>query len=233
MTPKWFDILKVDIDYEAETHTAPQGYGHYWKRRVVNWPEYMKRLEAGEDVPLEGIKINHHKIYQGLKRDLDREPTEDELIEYIKRIIMHEAGHAGHDKADPEFDDRPIEQTEYIAYMAMFPESTYLALKNYLKHPKTMKEPKNRALHALGLSSEGREFKESADIIRKLILYVNRWAKNSKDKEKLTRIELAHRKLMDKKGWGATQQDAFPQDLSQALARYGKNFHKFIRRLFK
>ena len=85
----------------------------------------------------------------------------------------------------------------------------------------------------LGFSSEGREFKDTADIIRKLILYVNRWAKNSKDKEKLTRIELAHRKLMDKRGWGATQKDVFPQDLNQALSRYGKNFHKFIRRLFK
>ena len=230
MTPKWFDILKVDIDFEAETHTAPQGYGHYWKRRFANLPEHMK----GEEIPMEGIKINHKKIYEKLKNRLDREPTDEELIEYIKRIIMHEAGHAGHDKADPEFENRPMEQAEYIAYMSMFPESTYLALKNYLKHPKTMKEPKNRALHALGFSSEGREFKETADIIRKLIyLYVDKWAKNSKDKEKLTRIELAHRKLMDNKGWGATQKDAFPQDLNQALARYGKNFHKFIRRLFK
>ena len=231
MIPKrgWFDILKVDIDFDKDIRSL----GKYVRRNFVTLEEILESEKTGEEIPMEEIKINHKKIYSHLQNRLNREPTEDELIEYIKRIIMHEAGHAGHDKADPEFDDRPMEQAEYIAYMSMFPESTYLALKNYLKHPKTMKEPKNRALHALGFSSEGREFKDTADIIRKLILYVNRWAKNSKDKERLTRIELAHRKLMDNKGWGATQKDVFPQDLNQALARYGKNFHKFIRRLFK
>ena len=230
MTPKWFDILKVDIDFDENI----RGYGGYWKRGHVSWKEILEAEETGKEIPMEGIKINHKKIYEKLKNRLDREPTDEELIEYIKRIIMHEAGHAGHDKADPEFEDRPIEQAEYIAYMAMFPESTYLALKNYLKHPKTKKEPKNKTLDILGFSSEGREFKETADIIRKLIyLYVDKWAKNSKDKEKLTRIELAHRKLKDKQGWGVTKKDVFPQNLNQALARYGKNFHKFIRRLFK
>tara|TARA_R100000152_G_C6681550_1_gene115278 strand:- start:47 stop:730 length:684 start_codon:yes stop_codon:yes gene_type:complete len=227
MTPKWFDILKVDIDFDEDI----RGLGHYWKRNLVSWEDMVEAEKTGKEIPMEGIKINHKKIYEKLKNELDREPTDEELVEYVKRIIMHESGHAGHDKADPEFDDRPIEQAEYVAYMAMFPESTYLALKNYLKHPETLKKPKNIGLFMFG--AEGREFKETADTIRKLILYVNKWAKNSKDKEKLTRIELAHRKLMDKKGWGATQKDAFPQDLSQALARYGKNFHKFIRRLFK
>ena len=227
MTPKWFDILKVDIDFEAETHTAPQGYGHYWKRKVANWPEYMKRLEAGEDVPLEGIKINHHKIYQGLKRDLDREPTEDELIEFIKRIIMHEVGHAGHADADPEFSNRPKQETEYVAYMFMFPDSVYLALKSYLKHPRTKKDINHQLLIDLGFYDEQVEFKEESETIRKLLNYVDRFAKTSKDKEQLIRIELAHRKIMTK-----FDKNRFPQNLNQAKARYNKKFHKFIKKLF-
>ena len=193
----WFDILKVDIDFDKDIRSL----GKYVRRNFVTLEEILESAETGEEIPMEKIKINHWGIYSQLRRRLNREPTEDELIEFIKRIIMHEAGHAGHADADPEFSNRPKQETEYVAYMFMFPDSVYLALKSYLK--------------------------QESEIIRALLNYVDRFAKTSKDKEQLIRIELAHRKIMTK-----FDKNRFPQNFNQAKARYNKKFHKFIKKLF-
>ena len=219
----WFDILKVDIDFDKDIRSL----GKYVRRNFVTLEEILESAETGEEIPMEEIKINHWGIYSKLRRRLNREPTEDELIEFIKRIIMHEAGHAGHADADPEFSNRPKQETEYVAYMFMFPDSVYLALKSYLKHPRTKKDINHQLLIDLGFYDEQVEFKEESETIRKLLNYVDRFAKTSKDKEQLIRIELAHRKIMTK-----FDKNRFPQNLNQAKARYNKKFHKFIKKLF-
>ena len=42
MTPKWFDILKVDIDFDENI----RGYGGYWKRGHVSWKEILEAEET-------------------------------------------------------------------------------------------------------------------------------------------------------------------------------------------
>ena len=222
-TGGWFDILKVDIDFDKDI----RGLGQYARRRLVSLEEILESEKTGEEIPMEEIKINHKKIYSHLRERLNREPTEDELIEFIKRIIMHEAGHAGHADADPEFSNRPKQETEYVAYMFMFPDSVYLALRSYLKHPQTKKDINRKLLSDLGFYYGQVDFKKESETIRKLLNYVDRFAKTSKDKEQLIRIELAHRKIMTK-----FDKNRFPQNFNQAKARYNKKFHKFIKKLF-
>ena len=222
-TGGWFDILKVDIDFDKDI----RGLGQYARRRLVSLEEILESEKTGEEIPMEEIKINHKKIYSHLQNRLNREPTEDELIEFIKRIIMHEAGHAGHAGADPKFSERPMEGAEYVAYMFMFPDSVYLALRSYLKHPETKKDINRKLLSDLGFYYGQVEFKKESETIRRLLNYVDRFAKTSKDKEQLIRIELAHRKFMTR-----FRKNNFPQNLNQAEARYNKKFHKFIKKLF-
>lgn len=219
---RWFDILKVNIDFDKNI----RAFGQYEKRNWLGIDELLDALSADEEIEFEKIKINHQKIYNYLKDKLGREPTEKELTEWIKRTIMHESAHAGHDKADERFDERPKSEKEYIAFMLEFPESTYLALKNYLTHPETRKSPNSP--YTMFFGGEGLEHHERAEIIRKLLQYINRWAKNSKDKEKLTRLELINRKHLP-----PYQKINFPQDLSQAKARYGNKHYKFLNKLFR
>ena len=222
MTPKgkWFDILKVDIDFDKDI----RGLGEFWRRQFVSLDDLKEAEKTGEDIVWEGIRINHHKIKRQLKRKLHREPTDEELIEYIKRVIMHEAGHAGHHQVDEGYESSQSEQKEYVAYMFQFPDSVYLALRNLLKHPKSRKRTNPKWVSDY---LRVNDFKKQTETIRKLLQYVNRYAKTSKDKEELTRVELAHRKYMTR-----FSKNNFPQNLSQAEARYNKKFSKFIKKLF-
>jgi len=222
MIPKrgWFDILKVDIDFDKNI----RGLGEFWRRQFVSLEDVKEAEKTGKDIVWEGIRINHHKIKRQLERKLHREPTDEELIEYIKRVIMHEAGHAGHHQADEDYASSQSEHKEYIAYMFQFPDSVYLALRNLLKHPESRKRSNPKWVSDY-LSVA--DFKTQTETIRKLLNYVDRYAKTSKDKEELTRIELAHRKFMTK-----FSKNNFPQNVNQAEARYNKKFHKFIKKLF-
>ena len=219
----WFNILKVNVDFDKDI----RGFGQYEKRNWLGLDEWVDAMDADKEIEFEKIKINHQQIYSYLKHKLGREPTEKELTEWIKRTIMHESGHAGHDKVDEQFSERPKSQKEYIAFMLQFPESTYIALKNYLTHPETRKKDQFGDLFTAIFGGANVEHDEKPEIIRALLQYVNRWAKNSKDKEKLTRLELVNRKRLV-----SYQKANFPQNLSQAKARYGNKHYKFINRLF-
>ena len=210
----WWDILKVDIDFSDE----PRGMGHYesWGKTVENMGEVSEKIKPH---PNSNIRINHKRIYNYLREKLDREPTEKELQEYIKRVIMHEGTHAGHDVADDEFMLHPDEQKEYLAYMGMFPKYPYLALKEFLEHPDSIKQGQS-LLALIGLDVE---YKEAPAKIARILQYVNRFAKTSRQKNKLVRLELAKRK--DLKDWN---KDKFPQSAKQMLARYGQKHKKFI-----
>ncbi len=206
MNDMWWDILKVDIDFSDE----PKGLGHY--ESWGNMPEFSN------------IKINHKKIYDFVKTKLGREPTEKELMEYVKRVIMHESTHAAHDAADEEFYWHPNQKKEYVAYMGMFPENPYVALKEFLEHPDTVEnaDEMNMLALLLGIPQEIKHKEAPAKIVR-LLNYVNRWAKTNRQKNKLTRLELLARKEL--KDWN---KDKFPQSAKQMLARYGQKHRKFI-----
>ena len=218
---KWMEILKVDIDFDKDIpHLGLFNIKYRWKTK-----ELIDMLETG-DFDAREIKINHHTIYYALKRKLKREPTDEELIEFVKRVIMHESGHAAHYDADDKVLDLPEEQLEYVASILEFPESAYIALKQYLTHPATYNpiQENERMSYIFGAKEYTR--KKQPEIMRKLLRYVNLRAKSSKDKEKLLRIELAHRKKMPK-----YQRQNIPINLEQAKARYNSKFYPFLKKL--
>ena len=201
----WFNILKVDIDFSDE----PRGLGHF----------------AGHtfDSSKDNIRINHKRIYNYLKGKLNREPTEKEIEEYIKRVIMHESTHAAHRSADDDFYSHSNPQREYLAYMGMFPENPYIALKEFLQHPDSMDlDNFDKLSWVLGFGSEIK-YKEAPAKILRVLNYVDRWAKTGKQKNKLTKLELAARKQLQQ--WNKMK---FPQNANQMLARYGNENKKFI-----
>jgi len=201
----WWDILKVDIDFVLPGDSEG-GMGYY-----ESWGKPFQEMS--------NIKINHKKIYNHLWERLGREPTDKELQEYIKRVIMHEGTHAAHDAADDDFHGRPNEQKEYLAYIGMFPNNPYLALKEFLEHPDSIK-PGNSLLSVLGLDVE---YKEAPAKIARMLYYVDRFAKTSRQKNKLLKLELAARKNL--KDWNRMK---FPQSASQMIGRYGQRHRKFI-----
>ena len=199
----WWDILKVDIDFSDKS----RGMGHYQRR-------HSDPPEKGE------IEINPEEVKEYLTGKLKRKPTDEELETYIKRVIMHEAMHAGHDDADPKFWDRSQEGGEYIAYQGMFPENPYIAIKEYLKHPDTFdKKPRKELWEgqgtALSLFSPPRERKKSSKKMEKLIQFVDRWARTNSQKTKLTKLELAKRKELIR-GWNDM---TFPTNFKELFNR--------------
>ena len=204
-----FDILKVDIDFSDKA----RGMGHYQR-------QHSDSSAKGK------IEINPAKIKEYLTNKLQREPTEKEFEIYLTRVIMHESTHAAHDDADPEFWNRPPEGPEYLAYQGMFPENPYLALKEFLKHPDTMDMDDFDNLSLLLGFGTGVKHKDTPEKIRKILTYVDRWARTGKQKIKLTKLELAARKQL--KQWNKMK---FPQNANQMLARYGNENRKFIHSL--
>ena len=131
----WFDIIKVeDIDFD----NAIEAFGYYTaETKDMDFDEIMMLAFSGEslkykDVMDEKIRINPALSYEYLKDKLDREPTEKDIATFIIRIIMHEGTHAG--MGEEQLSMAP-HQAEYGAYVGQFPESTYLRLKRFVKHP--------------------------------------------------------------------------------------------------
>ena len=205
----WWDILKVDIDFNLPgDDTGGMGYYESWGKPLQH---------------MSNIKINHKKIYEYLKKKLGREPTDKELQEYVKRVIMHESTHAAHDAADDDFFGRTNEQKEYLAYMGMFPKNPYVALKEFLQHPDTMDmDDFDHLSMLLGFGTEIKHKEAPAKILR-VLNYVDRFAKTNRQKNKLLKLELAKRKEL--KAWDKMK---FPQSTSQMLGRYGRKHKKFI-----
>jgi len=140
----WFELLKVDIDFDKEIGAMGQygeGIGIESREDMDKFLEKLmrdmifqsKRPDIKEYLT-ENIKINHQRINAFLKEKLGRQPTDKELIRYITRVIMHESTHAG---MKEEQDGMATHQAEYGAYTGQFPESTYIRLKEFLKHPAT------------------------------------------------------------------------------------------------
>lgn len=133
----WFDIIKVeDIDFD----NAINGFGHYEaKGKDLDASQMMEYAFSGQslkygDILDESIRINPAKSYAYLKDKFEREPTDKEISNFIIRIIMHEGTHAG--MAEEQL-SMAQHQSEYGAFVGQFPESTYLRLKSFLRHPAT------------------------------------------------------------------------------------------------
>lgn len=202
----WFDILKVKIDFDKDTDAMGQ-YGEGIS--VSNREEFnelmnkvmsnmmMGRSTEVKDLIEEEIKINHHRINDFLKEKLGRQPTDKELIQYITRVIMHEGTHAG---MKEEQDSMATHQAEYGAYTGQFPESTYIRLKEFLKHPQTKRILFPPELAAM-MGIDPRTTMRTPDIIEKVeevLAYIDGITEDIPEgkqkenfKERLARLEMS------------------------------------------
>lgn len=140
----WFDLLKVDIDFDKDIEAFGQyaeGIDISNEKELDNFMTKLMMIGAFTGKPpdikefvKENIKINHARIHDYLKQKLERKPTEEELITFITRTIMHEGTHAA---MREEQDSMAEHQAEYGAFTGQFPESTFLRLKQFVLHPAT------------------------------------------------------------------------------------------------
>ena len=206
----WFDLLKVeDIDFDKDIDAMGQ-YGegidinnreefNKFMNKLINDTMFSNKAPDIKDYIEETIRINHHKINEYLKSKLNKQPTDKQLIEFITRVIMHEATHAG---MREEQDPMATHQAEYGAYVGQFPESSYIRLKEFVKHPQTKRFLFPPDLAAM-LGIDPRTTTRTPDVIEKvqeMIGFVDgvtdEMPNNQKTldlRERMTRLELTAR----------------------------------------
>lgn len=206
----WFDILKVeDIDFDKDTPAMGQ-YSegidinnreefNAFMNKLINDKMFSSKEPEMQDYIEEKIRINHHQINAHLTSKLGKKPTDKQLIDYITRVIMHEATHAG---MGSEQDSMATHQAEYGAYTGQFPESSYIRLKEFLKHPatrRTMFPPELAAMIGIDPKTTYRT-PDITEKVMEIVGYVDGitdpMPKNRETesiKEKLTRLELTAR----------------------------------------
>lgn len=227
---KWFDIIKVeDIDFDS----AINGFGHFaMGARGMTFSETLQVLGAKmgidsmpdkkpSDFTHDKIRINHEAAYEYLKERLGKEPTEKQLAMYITRVIMHEGTHAG--MAEEQL-SMTSAQSEYGAFVGQFPESMYMRMKAFLKHPasKNYRLPPE-VYHAYGFTVPSPRFVE---VIKETLIVADALSNTEKDKEKIVQLESIARK---KKKPDISQSD-FMQ-LEVLVERWGKENQSFIEGL--
>lgn len=232
----WFDILKVeDIDFDGELG-AFGAYSLENKHSTFGQVQgkIMEALMTGKIPKLkelvdEKIRINHKAIYAYLKRKLDREPTEKEIMEFVIRTIMHEGTHAG--MGIEQFTMSP-QATEYGAIVGQFPENTYYRLKTFLKHPDTQKQILHPAFEAMGIKTSTTS--QQVQEVKLLLAFIDSITDNIKDKtqqeaarEKLARMEITARTQKKRE----SLHNISPTSLKDLLNRYGDKHLDFFAKL--
>lgn len=231
----WFGIIKVeDIDFELDNQK--RGFG-YFKFEPISPDKLGDLLDKPNKTVLDflekKIRINPANIYSYLKERLGKEPTDKQIMEWVKRTIMHEAIHGG--MAEEQF-EMAEQQTEYAAFTGQFPESTYLRIKQYLQHPATREniiEP--IAAMMMNLEDMGSYQKNSTRVLREVMTFVDSMTdeiKNKKEKEEarelLTRLEVLARKA------GKPHiREVDVEDIKVLIDRYGEKFKDVIMEMFR
>lgn len=233
----WFSVIKVeDIDFDLR---GDMGFG-YFTLEPVGFNEFAELMEKDNKVLMdffkEKIRIHPSRVYSYLKERLGREPTDKEMIEWVKRTIMHEATHAAMKEEQFEMADQ---QTEYGAFTGQFPESTYLRIKQYLRHPATreqlMGEEGAREILPIIGGMAGAFEKNSTRVLREIMTFVDSLTdemKNKKQQEEarelLTRLEVLARKA------GRPHiREVDVQDINVLINRYGKQFEDVLLDIFR
>lgn len=231
---KWFELLKVDIDFDKDE----RGFGAYSMQMDpdADISDIARKVERGDTVGIkdfmkEKITINHQAAYDYLKQRLGREPKDQELIQYITRIIMHEGTHAGMAEEQMAFAEH---QSEYGAMTGQFPQDTYLRLKNYIHHPATAQQYLPPFLaHMIGLKDSGMHEFENTRKIKNILVFIDNMVDNLPKKEKelarekLSRMEVLARKDKSKKDI----RDVDIRDINALVSRYGSKHGHFLVKL--
>ena len=203
----WFNIIKVDdIDFD----NAIRAFGQYsaeTKDPEDLFPMIMEAVLQNkskvtyQDVMNEKIRINPQMCHDYLVQKLGIPPSDKQLLEYITRVIMHEATHAG--MAEEQM-NMTSAQAEYGAYTGQFPESQYIALKQWLEHPatRTMMLPDDLQ-EILGITA--RMDNPPVEKVRELISFVDGITSRMPDNQatydlrnKITNLEMLARKTSPK-----------------------------------
>ena len=249
----WFDLLKVvPIDFDKDI----AAFGQFGEGPI----ELAERQEQGEDIisimmdivnrvvatkgrsPVledllqEEIKINPWKIYGFLQEKLGKEPTEKQLEDFIVRVIMHEATHAG---MKEEQDSMTAAQAEYGAFTGQFPKSPYLRINSLLNHPATEKQLLPDFVAAVMRVSPYRT-PETTKKLQQIIGFVDSMTAHipsgkSQDKAKENLIRLEMMAITQGKNRVAMQPNfgSLEEALNYMANRYGQENVKFIERLYK
>ena len=273
---KWMQILKVDIDFDSDKNVDEGLMGYYGKptpdgkrlyREMLLAAQKELKEQLGQDYtlqeieemneafgfggePTEHIKIYYKNVYAQLKRELGREPTEKEITNRMTSTITHEAVHAAHDKADPDFDKTPEEQKEYLAYMLQYPDSVIDALEDLGTHSAIYEFKPNdtvagHMVEQMGMPQEfammmglgTMKLKESIKPLKELLLWAREFSNGDKKvAEVLARVELVNKKA-NPSGWD------FPINYEQAKKRYSelykndptrrKNFEAWLKSVYQ
>tara|TARA_R100001463_G_scaffold118499_3_gene174249 strand:+ start:117 stop:575 length:459 start_codon:yes stop_codon:yes gene_type:complete len=119
----WFNILKVDFDFKS-----------------------LPKNQIGEyDSNTDKITIDEKGIYEYLKEK--GKTTDEEIIDYLLRIVNHEVAHAAHNKADDKFHSRFKSQKEYIAFaLENLADPMHLRLLNFVNHPDVFNTARGRKI---------------------------------------------------------------------------------------
>lgn len=231
----WFSLLKVDIDFDENIQALGQysegikGESESEARSLIGrmlLAAQFGREYSIKDLIEQKIRINHKAIFKHLNEKLGRKPTESEVVAYVIRVIMHEGTHAG---MGSEQDSMAAHQAEYGAYTGQFPESSYMRLRAYLKHPATRTYLFDPNLgQALGIPIN--ELVRTPDITQKVqefLGYIDGVTEDitrnrDKIKERLTRLELTARQKGEPmaREWPQFSPKEFYNFM---LERYGQN----------
>lgn len=206
----WFEILKVDIDFvdskssERDRAEIGEAFGVYMRGIEIDPLQLMFMLNPSDKLNVENfiaekILINHKEIYSYLKNKLGKEPTEEQLREYIKRIIMHESTHAG---MGSEQDNMSDFASEYGAYVGQFPESTYLRLKAFLQHPASLNLDQRTEMYLQQIFTEVLGVKPPKSFITRVTFnkrdYIERLLEYTENLTKYISNEIKRQNIMEK-----------------------------------
>jgi len=119
----WFNILKVNIDFKP----LPKGW------------------EGSYNPNTDEIVIDEKNVYEYLKSQ--GKTTDEEIIDYLVRVVNHELAHAAHNKADDKFHSRFTSQVEYIAYaLENIADPMHLRLVNFVNHSAVFNTARGRKI---------------------------------------------------------------------------------------
>ena len=147
MFVSWFNLLKVDI----------------------NFARLPKNMEgAYYSGPNKRIEIDEKNIYEYLKSK--NQTTDEEVIDYLVRVINHEAAHAAHDITDDKFHRRFKSQGEYIAYaLENIADPIHLRLVNFVNHPDVFNTARGRKIKEILQEAADQESMPPEDYVKQKI----------------------------------------------------------------
>jgi hypothetical protein len=139
----WFNILKVDIDFK----TLPKGWdGEY-------------------DPDTDEIGIDEKNVYEYLKSQ--GKTTDEEIIDYLVRVINHELAHAAHNKADDKYHSRFKSQREYIAFaLEDLADPMHLRLVNFINHPDVFNTARGRKIKEILQEAADQDFMPPEEYVK-------------------------------------------------------------------